>query len=191
MKLAEKIYQCRRKAGLSQDGLAELLDVSRQTISKWERGEAVPETAKLPGLAKAFGVTIDWLLSEEDSEPGEVLETRTSAASPNTVTWVDRIPGVLGKLIRRWGWLSGLYVTWLGLLLTFIGWLEKTVIERIVLRAERTENFRELVEAGKVPQFIESYLAMFWGFIVIGVVLILAGIVFALVLRHWGKKGEK
>ena len=46
MKLHEKIYYCRKKAGLSQDGLAELLDVSRQAISKWENGEAMPETAR-------------------------------------------------------------------------------------------------------------------------------------------------
>ena len=56
MKLSEKIYYCRKKAGLSQDALAEKLDVSRQAISKWENGEAVPETGKLPGLAKMFGV---------------------------------------------------------------------------------------------------------------------------------------
>lgn len=65
MKLNEKIYWCRKRAGLSQESLAERIGVSRQSISKWETGEASPEISKLPLLASAFGVTVDWLLSEE------------------------------------------------------------------------------------------------------------------------------
>ena len=64
MKLNEKIYLCRKKAGLSQDALAERLGVSRQAISKWETGESVPDTGKLLPLANALGVSLDWLLSE-------------------------------------------------------------------------------------------------------------------------------
>ena len=64
MKLNEKIYWCRKRAGLSQESLAERIGVSRQSISKWETGEASPEISKLPLLASAFGVTADWLLSE-------------------------------------------------------------------------------------------------------------------------------
>ena len=48
MKLSEKIYACRKKAGLSQEALAERIGVSRQAISKWETGEASPEISKLP-----------------------------------------------------------------------------------------------------------------------------------------------
>ena len=51
MKLHEKIYYYRKKAGLSQDALAEKLGVSRQAISKWETAESVPETGKLAALA--------------------------------------------------------------------------------------------------------------------------------------------
>lgn len=65
MKLNEKIYLCRKKAGLSQDALAERLGVSRQAISKWETGESVPDTGKLLPLANALGVSLDWLLSED------------------------------------------------------------------------------------------------------------------------------
>ena len=66
MKLQEKILYCRKKAGLSQEALAERLGVSRQAISKWETGDAVPEINKLLLLANVFGVTTDWLLSEEE-----------------------------------------------------------------------------------------------------------------------------
>ena len=56
MKLHEKIYYYRKKAGLSQDALAEKLGVSRQAISKWETAESVPETGKLAALASALGI---------------------------------------------------------------------------------------------------------------------------------------
>ena len=47
MKLNEKIYTCRKKAGMSQEALAEKLGVSRQAISKWELGTALPELDNL------------------------------------------------------------------------------------------------------------------------------------------------
>lgn len=62
MNLSEKIYYCRKKAGKSQEALAEELGVSRQAVSKWETGEAEPEIKKLRLLAEVFGVTTDWLL---------------------------------------------------------------------------------------------------------------------------------
>ena len=55
MKLSEKIYYCRKKAGMSQEALAARIGVSRQAVSKWETGEAEPELGKLRLLAEAFG----------------------------------------------------------------------------------------------------------------------------------------
>ena len=65
MTLSEKIAYCRRRQGMSQEALAERLDVSRQAVSKWETGEAQPEIGKLRTLADVFHVTADWLLSDE------------------------------------------------------------------------------------------------------------------------------
>ena len=61
MRINEKIVYCIKKAGLSQESLAEKLGVSRQAISKWETGDAAPETSKLLSIAKTFGVSTDWL----------------------------------------------------------------------------------------------------------------------------------
>ena len=105
MKLNEKIIHCRKKAGYSQETLAEKLSVSRQAVSKWETGESQPELSKLAALAALFGVTADWLISEEDPEPAPA-NAPVSAASSN---WVDSVPGVIGKLFRKYGWLLGLY----------------------------------------------------------------------------------
>ena len=59
MTLGEKIQELRRKNAISQDVLAERLDVSRQAVSKWERDEAMPETDKIVKLAQVFGVSTD------------------------------------------------------------------------------------------------------------------------------------
>ena len=67
--LQENIYTLRRKAGLSQEMLAERLNVTRQTISKWEGGHSVPDLEKLRAMAGIFGVTLDELTGGENPEP--------------------------------------------------------------------------------------------------------------------------
>ena len=68
MMLHEKIYILRKKNSLSQEALAEKLGVSRQSVSKWETGEATPEVNKLLALSRLFGVTTDYLLNDEAEE---------------------------------------------------------------------------------------------------------------------------
>lgn len=65
MMLGEKIVQLRKEAKLSQEQLAMQLNVSRQAISKWELGDAIPDTEHVIQLAKVFNVSIDSLLREE------------------------------------------------------------------------------------------------------------------------------
>lgn len=65
MSLGTKLYELRAKAGLSQDALAEKLDVSRQSVSKWETDASVPELEKLIKLAELYGVTLDELILDK------------------------------------------------------------------------------------------------------------------------------
>ena len=67
MNLSEKLYSLRKKSGLSQEQLAEQLNVSRQAISKGESGTAVPETEKLIAISKYFNVSMDYLVKDEIS----------------------------------------------------------------------------------------------------------------------------
>ena len=62
MTLGEKIRTLRKNAQLSQEALAEQLDVSRQAVSKWENDISCPDIALLPTMADYFGVTTDRLL---------------------------------------------------------------------------------------------------------------------------------
>lgn len=63
-----KIADLRKKKGLTQTQLAEMLNISNKTVSRWETGEGYPEITLLSPLAKALGVTVDNLLSEASSE---------------------------------------------------------------------------------------------------------------------------
>lgn len=65
MTLAEKLCKLRTDQGLSQGDLAEKLNVSRQSVSKWETGQSVPDLDKIIKLADLFGVTVDDLVREE------------------------------------------------------------------------------------------------------------------------------
>ena len=68
MNLAENIYRYRSAKNWSQTELAEALDVSRQSISKWENGTSVPELDKLIKMRELFGVTIDELVFDTPKE---------------------------------------------------------------------------------------------------------------------------
>ena len=66
MTIGQRIAECRRQLGVSQESLGEKMGVSRQAISKWEADAALPEIDKLIGLSKLFGVTVGWLLGVEE-----------------------------------------------------------------------------------------------------------------------------
>lgn len=57
MILSEKIIMLRKKYGWSQEELAERLDISRQSVSKWESGASIPDLERIVGMSQLFGVT--------------------------------------------------------------------------------------------------------------------------------------
>ena len=65
MTLGEKIYTLRTEHSLSQEAFGDSLGVSRQSVSKWETGQSVPEIEKIVAISNLFGVTTDYLLRED------------------------------------------------------------------------------------------------------------------------------
>lgn len=118
MTIGERIAQKRKELGLSQEALGEKMGVSRQSIYKWESDAALPEIEKLVKLGREFGVSVGWLLGEED-EPekreltpeqlamveeivGRYLDARKSEEAPEDE---DEEPALKKLLRRRWPWL--------------------------------------------------------------------------------------
>ncbi len=66
MTIGQRIADCRKKLGLSQEALGEKMGVSRQAISKWEADGALPEIDKLIALSRLFEVSVGWLLGVEE-----------------------------------------------------------------------------------------------------------------------------
>lgn len=69
MEFSEKLITLRKGRDLTQEQLAEQLNVSRQSVSKWENGQVIPEVEKIVELSKVFHVTLDYLL-----KPSEIDE---------------------------------------------------------------------------------------------------------------------
>lgn len=88
MDLGNNLFQARKRAGLSQEQVAEKLGVSRQTISKWETDESVPDIYQSKKLAKIYSLTLDELiefdLNQKDIE--EVIKN-TDEKKESKINW--------------------------------------------------------------------------------------------------------
>ena len=194
MKLAEKILELRKRHGLSQEALAELLGVSRQAISKWENGDATPEIFKIRLIAETFDVTSDWLLSEEGFiDPIRKLEKNNQgqdnkqAFSPD---WVDHLPKSLGNLIRKFGWLAGVYVIMAGVGPMVMGGLSIFMTNRMFGHTEMDSFFMD--DPMSVEMLANNPVRIMGKFMIgVGIILVILGIVLTIALRRWGKKEAK
>ena len=114
MKLHEKIYSQRKLKGFSQEELAEKLGVSRQAVSKWETGEALPEITKLKGLAEVFGVTTDFLLNDNEDV---FVKGQVNSFDPfeRFLGWFESLPQKLAPFFKKYGWIGGILLIILGI----------------------------------------------------------------------------
>ena len=69
MTLGQKLRKIRSKFGLSQEQLAEVINVSRQAITKWENDGGLPDVSNLQEISEVFGVTVDYLLNDDSNLP--------------------------------------------------------------------------------------------------------------------------
>ena len=126
MTLGERIAYYRKKAGYSQEGLAEQLNVSRQAISKWETGEATPDAERIIALAAALGISTDTLLlGKEEPAANPYTEAETVRQPAPTPEWLDHLPRHIGRLFREKGYIAGYIVAAQGLGVLLVGLLAR------------------------------------------------------------------
>ena len=99
--LSEKLYQLRKKSGLSQEQLAEQLNVSRQAISKWESGSAFPESEKLIIISNYFGVSVDYLLKDEVEDEVKIANNEGGINPKMLAGLIICIAGIVAMIL--WG----------------------------------------------------------------------------------------
>lgn len=97
MKISVKIHQLRKQKGLSQEQLAELLGVSRQSVSKWESGQTKPDLDKIIPLSSIFNVSTDYLLDDDRTELSNdyVTAPKNNTQIPFTISTVVNIVALL------------------------------------------------------------------------------------------------
>ena len=90
MNLGNNLFQARKKAGLSQESVAEKLGVSRQTISKWETGETIPDIYQSKKLAKLYNLTLDELIDFNiDIKEIEEIIKNTDEEKESKINWTN------------------------------------------------------------------------------------------------------
>ena len=108
MTFSEKLIRLRKREGVSQEELAAYLEVSRQAVSRWEQGTALPDAGNLLKLRQRFGVSVDWLL--EDAKSWEAQADRPVAPEASE----EAVPKVRKSVLP---WAIPLGISTLGLLL--------------------------------------------------------------------------
>lgn len=170
MKLNEKIYYCRKKSGLSQEALAEKIGVSRQAVSKWETAEAVPEIGKLKALCDIFGVTADWLISEDEKGENKEMSSGTYPTGTSRIDdLTDRIADWAERFFKKYAWLCGIAVILIGLY---------RVINAVIPLFSM---------GGYIP---DNFIFFSFFYALIGFALIAGGIVLTVILKKWCNKNK-
>lgn len=78
MEFNNKLYELRKQKGFSQEELANRLNVSRQTVSKWEVGDSTPDMEKLIAISDLFGISLDELVLDKAPEPAPAPQSAKS-----------------------------------------------------------------------------------------------------------------
>ncbi len=100
MIFADKVIKLRKKNGWSQEELANQLDVSRQSVSKWESAQSVPELSKIIKLSKLFNVSTDYLLKDELEEPEEEKTPRPCGSAETKTDDDEALKMTIGDVTK-------------------------------------------------------------------------------------------
>lgn len=107
----ERIYNLRKKSGLSQEEFADKLGVSRQAVSKWETGQSVPDSEKAAAIGAFFGVSLDWLINGAEISPSAPAPAEVA---PPAVPAEETVPAAVAPLAppakKRAGWVKALII---------------------------------------------------------------------------------
>lgn len=133
MNIGNKISELRKKNNYTQEGLAEKLNVSRQTISKWELNETSPSLEDAAKLAKAFHVSLNELVGDKN-----VLEEKVSN--------VERLAGIIIKILKVIGIIIIIYIIFIIIAILAFTVFKKDQTEELGVKASLTCTLNEQEE---------------------------------------------
>jgi transcriptional regulator with XRE-family HTH domain len=99
MQFHERLYEVRKRSGMTQNDLADRLNVSRQAVSRWEMGTAKPDFENLIAISDLFGISIDYLLKGREEEPQSVFRSEAGVDNPEAESNAHTLPQKLWLLV--------------------------------------------------------------------------------------------
>ena len=160
MKLSDKIVGLRKSRGMSQETLAEHLNVSRQAVSRWEMGTAMPDATNILRLSKLFHVTADYLLDDEYQSDSDLPGTKEG--TPDGVHQIMAFWVVLEAMILILQFMTTIILQnlFFGVLsflpfVAVVGGFEYAYQKRTNERTERTSQFRK--QFYKISAWLGTY----------------------------------
>lgn len=125
MRIGEKIFELRTKNGLSQGALAEYLNVSRQSVSKWETGQAIPDVGNIMKLSEIFNVTVDYLVKDNNNLENKQAKLEYQQKGYASEISRNKIPGYIliatGLLLVGLSSIFSIYALLIGIIFFIIG----------------------------------------------------------------------
>lgn len=167
MIFSEKIQVLRKQNGLSQEKLAEKLDVSRQAVSKWESGQSVPEIDKIVAISDMFNVSTDYLIKNIIIEPA-IIENKANIDNKQS----DK------KFI------TGLVLFGLGFISIILFWLVFIVSNRNYFAERNGLDYQGFPAFLKIYGGLEMLFYICWIFIIYGLFLLFQKQVVSIVQMH-------
>lgn len=156
---ASNLIRLRTAAGMTQAELGEQLNYSDKSISKWERGEAIPDAAVLKRMSEIFGVTVDYLLDEHDAwqpepDPADVRDRSHYAIILVALMGIVTLAVIV--FVGLWLWLDRMEWT------VFVGFVPVAAITYLVLNSVFFNGRGNLyIVLGLVASiFVAGYLAL-------------------------------
>ncbi len=177
-KIGKFIAEQRKKAGFSQESLAEELDVSNRSISKWERGICLPETTKMPALCKLFDITINDLFSgeivnmknhEKKSNENLLAIAKEKEQKDEQLLALEWVLGFLGLAIIIAMVIPAAFIAEsnpvLAAVMIIIGFILMMAAFFFALKIEQIAGYYQCAECGHkhVPTFGAVFMAMHFG----------------------------
>ena len=131
------IASCRKSAGLTQAGLAEKLNYSDKAVSKWERGESVPDVLTLMQLSQLFGVSVDQLVGEPSLADSQLPEPEDTVPQKPTAR-----KGIIQALSSTLVWFVALFffvvISSMGISYSWLAFFYAVPVNAIVLLSLRS-----------------------------------------------------
>ena len=110
MEFNNKLYELRKQKGFSQEELANRLNVSRQTVSKWEVGDSTPDMEKLIAISDLFGISLDELILDKAPTPPPVVQSAKSEVYSEIKSDIKEkvLTDSNRKKVRKWLKIAGI-----------------------------------------------------------------------------------